>query len=215
MKNDTHGVSGAGWIGFDLDGTLARYDGWKGIDNIGTAIKPMVDLMKRLHNQGVGVKVLTARVSPRPNPETRPNPYGVGHIPNYAKPLIDGDTSFYDQANWIASNFISDWCIANLGFLPRITHEKDHLMITLYDDRVKQVVPNIGLTVEELAKSLAANYPSFIDLLKTQAMSIKKNHPATTGTQRAERDRILDMYEKAISDAERRYSNWLATQETV
>ena len=25
----------SGWIGVDLDGTLARYDGWRGIDHIG------------------------------------------------------------------------------------------------------------------------------------------------------------------------------------
>ena len=33
--NDTHGETGKGWYGFDLDGTLAKYDGWKGIDHIG------------------------------------------------------------------------------------------------------------------------------------------------------------------------------------
>ena len=40
MNNDTHGVEGKGWYGFDLDGTLAKYDGWKGIDHIGEPVKP-------------------------------------------------------------------------------------------------------------------------------------------------------------------------------
>jgi hypothetical protein len=33
-------MSTGGWIGVDLDGTLAHYDGWKGIDHIGEPIKP-------------------------------------------------------------------------------------------------------------------------------------------------------------------------------
>lgn len=28
--NDTHGETGKGWYGFDLDGTLAKYDKWFG-----------------------------------------------------------------------------------------------------------------------------------------------------------------------------------------
>lgn len=27
---DTHGAQGKGWYGFDLDGTLAVYDHWRG-----------------------------------------------------------------------------------------------------------------------------------------------------------------------------------------
>lgn len=75
--NDTHGVAGTGWYDFDLDGTLAIYDKWEGIDHIGEPVKPMVDLIKKMHGEGKTVKVLTARVSPRPNPETKPNPFAV------------------------------------------------------------------------------------------------------------------------------------------
>lgn len=35
--SDTHGVNGEGWIGFDLDGTLAKYDGWQGKGLLGNA----------------------------------------------------------------------------------------------------------------------------------------------------------------------------------
>lgn len=150
--NDTHGVEGKGWYGFDLDGTLAKYDKWEGIDHIGEPVKPMVDLMKKMHADGKVVKILTARVAPRPNPEMKPNPYG-GTVPEHAKAFVAGaDTSLYDQASWVASNFITDWCLKNLGFIPEITHEKDHLMLELYDDRVKQVVPNEGILVEDLYK---------------------------------------------------------------
>ena len=157
---DTHGQSGTGWYGFDLDGTLAKYDGWKGIEHIGEPVKLMVDLIKRMHAEGKVVKILTARVAPRANVETRPNPYltdldvrvSVGH--DNAKTYRD----IYGSPNWTAREFIMDWCLKNLGFLPEITHEKDHLMLECYDDRVKQVIPNEGVLVEALADRAVAEY---------------------------------------------------------
>ena len=164
--NDTHGVEGQGWYGFDLDGTLAKYDKWEGIDHIGEPVKHMVDLIKKMHAEGKVVKILTARVAPRANAETRPNPHCSWKIssplPDYAnKVVMRNPTSrgeaprnvlgaLYSMADWTAANFITDWCLKNLGFLPEITHQKDHLMLELYDDRVKQVVPNEGLLVEDL-----------------------------------------------------------------
>jgi len=44
------------------------------------------------------------------------------------------------------------WCVHNLGFVPDIVYKKDHLMITLYDDRVIQVVPNTGDVIEDMLK---------------------------------------------------------------
>ena len=155
--NDTHGETGKGWYGFDLDGTLAKYDGWNGIDHIGEPVKPMVDLIKRMHAEGKVVKILTARVSRRHNVNTDPS---LG--PDGPKDIYDGEQSvstFMRHADGTpagvvkrkyASDFIREWCEANLGFLPEITHEKDHLMLELYDDRVKQVVPNEGLLFEDL-----------------------------------------------------------------
>ena len=155
--NDTHGETGKGWYGFDLDGTLATYDGWKGIDHIGEPVKPMVDLIRKMHDEGKVVKILTARVAPRHNVNTDP---ALG--PDGPEDTYDGEQSvstFVRHADGApacavkrkyASDFIREWCEANLGFLPEITHEKDHLMLELYDDRVKQVVPNEGLLVEDL-----------------------------------------------------------------
>ena len=126
MANDTHGENGEKWTGFDLDGTLAEYDGWKGIEHIGKPIKPMCDLIKKLHSDGKLVKILTARVAPRK----------------------DGEDAT------LARQYIRLWCVDNLGFVPDITHEKDALMETLYDDRVQQVIPNTGITMEEASKRL-------------------------------------------------------------
>jgi len=44
-------VSG-GWIGVDLDGTLAHYEGFKGAQHIGEPISPMVERVKRWLAEG-------------------------------------------------------------------------------------------------------------------------------------------------------------------
>lgn len=41
-----------GWIGVDLDGTLAHYDGWKGADHIGEPIPAMVERVKQWLSEG-------------------------------------------------------------------------------------------------------------------------------------------------------------------
>ena len=54
-------MSNRGWIGVDLDGTLAFYDGWKGIEYIGAPIPQMVERVKRWRAEGRRVKIFTAR----------------------------------------------------------------------------------------------------------------------------------------------------------
>ena len=51
------------WIGVDLDGTLAHYDGWKGADNIGPPIPAMLDRVKKWLSEGREVRIFTARAS--------------------------------------------------------------------------------------------------------------------------------------------------------
>lgn len=137
--NDTHGETGKGWYGFDLDGTLAVYDKWKGIDHIGEPVKPMVDLIKKMHDDGKVVKILTARIAPH---KLEDGTVGESYIT-----VPDGEGGV---TRTYAHQFINDWCHFNLGFIPEIVYQKDHLMLELYDDRVKQVVPNEGLLVEDL-----------------------------------------------------------------
>lgn len=50
-----------GWIGVDLDGTLAHYDGWKGYQHIGAPQYPMVLLVKAWLAAGEDVRIFTAR----------------------------------------------------------------------------------------------------------------------------------------------------------
>lgn len=116
MKVDTHGSKEEEWIGFDLDGTLAKYDGWKGIEHIGEPVDTMVIIAKMLHRIGKKIKVLTARVAPRDDGE-------------------GGDK---------AKKYVEAWCKKNLGFVPEITYEKDASMAALFDDRAVAVEQNTG-----------------------------------------------------------------------
>lgn len=49
------------WIGVDLDGTLAHYDGWISADHIGEPIPRMLNRVKEWLSKGKKVKIFTAR----------------------------------------------------------------------------------------------------------------------------------------------------------
>ena len=158
--NDTHGVKGKGWYGFDLDGTLAKYNGWEGLDHIGAPVAPMVKLIRQMHDEDKVVKIVTARVAPRLCGETHAQGCRCGHCEEEAgKPPVMQEQYLVEldkdgmTVKRRASDYIRDWCQHYLGFIPEIVYQKDHLMIELYDDRVKQVVPNEGWLVEDIAAS--------------------------------------------------------------
>ena len=119
------------WVGFDLDGTLALYDGWKGDKHIGDPIPKMVALAKGLHSKGVRIKIFTARVSPKS--------WGEANLEDI------------QDAIW-------KWCDRNLGFRPEITCEKDRWMLDFYDDRCHEVIKNRGEllsgTIKEARKAI-------------------------------------------------------------
>jgi hypothetical protein len=102
------------WIGVDLDGTLAHYKGWQGIEHIGDPIQPMVDRVRSLLNRGYKVKIFTARVC---REEEREKVIEVIH-------------------KWLMEK-------AKLPPL-EVTNVKDFGMISLYDDRAIQVELNTG-----------------------------------------------------------------------
>jgi len=111
-----------GWIGVDLDGTLAEYNGWKGADVIGEPVPKMLDRVKTWLIQNQDVRIFTARVSSN-NPNARESAIAI-----------------------------NAWCLKYIGRLLPITSEKDYGMIELWDDRCKQVIPNTGIALEELIK---------------------------------------------------------------
>lgn len=57
MTNETKG-----WIGVDLDGTLAEYHGWEGWDVIGPPIPKMMERVRRWIREGREVRIFTARM---------------------------------------------------------------------------------------------------------------------------------------------------------
>lgn len=115
----------SGWIGVDLDGTLAMYDHWRGPSHIGAPIPLMVARVKRWLDEGTEVRILTARV-------------------------CCGNTAKSESE--VA---IQRWCLKVFGKVLKVTAEKDYYMHEFWDDRCKQVVPNTGIAIEELlAKGL-------------------------------------------------------------
>lgn len=106
-----------GWIGVDLDGTLAQYDGWKGEAQIGEPIPKMVRRVKRWLAEGRDVRIFTARISGSQ----------------------EGDAGIAKMCEAIGV-----WCAQHIGVALPVTNVKDYAMIELWDDRAVQVIPNTG-----------------------------------------------------------------------
>lgn len=123
----TGGKARRGWLGVDLDGTLAYYGGWRGETHIGAPIPAMVERVKRVIAEGrYDVKIFTARVSE-------------------ADPVLKA----------IIVLAIQKWCLA--AGLPEleVTCVKDYQLVELWDDRAVQVEHNTGRFIGESTRGLA------------------------------------------------------------
>lgn len=109
----------SGWIGVDLDGTLAHYDGWSGPIVIGQPVPAMLERVKDWLAEGRDVRIFTARVSHDGSSERK-----------------------YDAA--MAHMAIEHWCLRHLGRKLPVTNVKDYDMVELWDDRAVQVRKNTG-----------------------------------------------------------------------
>lgn len=112
-----------GWIGVDLDGTLAHYDKWVSVEHIGAPIPPMVERVKTWLKQGREVRIFTARV-------------------------YEGGGNNRDERYWQACrarSVIQAWCRLHLGQTLMVTCVKDFNMVELWDDRAVGVVANLGV----------------------------------------------------------------------
>lgn len=107
-------MSNHGWIGVDLDGTLALYDHWRGIEHIGAPIKLMADRIRAWHLDGREVRIFTARVA-------------VGE-PERSQVIATIKA-------WLRANDLPDL---------EVTNVKDFGMIELWDDRAVGVIFNTG-----------------------------------------------------------------------
>ena len=98
-----------GWIGVDLDGTLAKSVKAGTRVEIGAPIQPMVQLVKHWLAHGEDVRIFTARVNPNRG-----------------------------QVNVMhARTVIEAWCERYLGQILPVTYEKDWDMVLLLDERVR------------------------------------------------------------------------------
>lgn len=113
-----------GWIGVDLDGTLAEYDRWRGASHIGAPIEHMVARVKRWLDEGREVRIMTARVA-------------CNHIE--ARAVEDA---------------VKDWCLEHLGAELAVTCTKDRAMIEIWDDRAVTVEVNTGRQLAPSARGL-------------------------------------------------------------
>jgi hypothetical protein len=129
---------GKGWIGVDLDGTLAKYEGWKGADHIGEPVPAMVDRVKRMLADGTEVRIFTARVWGLMCDEL--NPPSVQRV-------VEAEA---------ALRAIKRWCMEQFGRELEVTCVKDFAMIALYDDRAFQVEVNTGRVIDDGKAELEA-----------------------------------------------------------
>lgn len=134
-------MSTQGWIGVDLDGTLAHYDGWKGADHIGEPVPAMVERVKRWLAEGKTVKIMTARVYCPPEPSTRLFNVDGGSLPDGSEWKAWRARKEEADAAEVA---IQGWCIRVFGHTLPVTCTKDYGMIELWDDRAVRVVINNG-----------------------------------------------------------------------
>lgn len=128
-----------GWIGVDLDGTLAFYEDWMGWNVFGDPILLMQRRVRHWLAQDVEVRIFTAR---------------VGHDDEVVHECRVTGERF---TNEMMAKAIQDWTEKHCGARLTVTCFKDVHMIEYWDDRAVQVVPNTGRTIaEEHAAQLAA-----------------------------------------------------------
>jgi hydroxymethylpyrimidine pyrophosphatase-like HAD family hydrolase len=144
-----------GWIGVDLDGTLARYDGWKGSEHIGEPIPEMVRKVKEMLADGCEVRIFTARVYP--------------HWWAASGTLDEESVQIPDSPARIA-HLIREWCRTHIGQVLDVTCRKDFGMIMLYDDRCTYVFPNQGITHKEHQGFLQA---AFLEVATVLGVSVR------------------------------------------
>lgn len=128
--NDLHGFTGPAWIGVDLDGTLAHYDGWKGATVIGDPIPKMLNRVLEWIEKGREVRIVTARVAPLKE---------------------DREECRTAIQKWLYAHVYPHcpvWFRDPVQIELVITHEKDQKMLELWDDRCVQVIPNTGERVD-------------------------------------------------------------------
>lgn len=116
-----------GWIGIDLDGTLAWDDGFHSAEHIGPPVPKMAARVRQYIAEGKDVRIFTARVD--------------GGAVALAMGFTEGE-QFRDVAR--IRTVIQDYTEKHFGKRLPVTNVKDFGMRELYDDRAVQILTNTG-----------------------------------------------------------------------
>ena len=106
-----------GWIGVDLDGTLAMQAHQTPYE-IGAPVPEMVARVRGWLAHGYNVRILTSRLTP-----SAASPRDVDTV----KAAIEG------------------WCLLHLGQAIPVTNIKDHVLLAILDDRAVHVTRDTGV----------------------------------------------------------------------
>lgn len=113
-------------IAVDLDGTLAHYDTWKGVEHIGEPIPNMVERVKKALAVGHHVSIFTARVA--------------------------DDHALRDDE--VARLYIEEWCLKHIGVRLPVTAVKSGYFTEFWDDRAVRIERNFGVPDVELEDTI-------------------------------------------------------------
>lgn len=133
----------SGWIGVDLDGTLAHYDGWRGASHIGEPVPAMLQRVREWVQSGAQVVIVTARVNP-------------------------GDTDESRAAAQQARDAITAWTAKWVGRPLLATCSKSYGMLQLWDYRAVGVVRNEGVCAANDAVRKALQFLRDVGVSNTQ-----------------------------------------------
>ena len=122
-------MAASGWIGVDLDGTLAEYSGWTP-GSIGSPVPAMVERVKAWLAEGIEVRIFTARVA------CSCLVNDSGQSDNHP---------FVEEQRWLINN----WSMKHIGQALKVTATKDFAMVELWDDRAVTVKFNTGQVLTE------------------------------------------------------------------
>jgi hypothetical protein len=98
-------VSKRGWYGFDLDGTLARYDHYVGPLHIGDPIPATIAILQQKLAEGYECRIMTARAHEPVNPQM------IGAIQAWCRKNIGVELPITNQKDFQMIALYDDRCI--------------------------------------------------------------------------------------------------------
>lgn len=101
-------------IAVDLDGTLAEYNGWRGIEHIGKPVQNVLDALRYNKEQGAEIWIFTARLSGEEN---------------------EAKQAYFHIEQWLERYNIT---------VDGVTSNKMKKFTEIWDDRAVQVIRNTG-----------------------------------------------------------------------